>query len=224
MNNKKLIRIIAIVAIVAVIAAVAYLIIDNAMTAKAKADYKQKQQDTVVLVLDPIAKAHGIKDLNCTYADFHDVYNGVQATLTSADFEALSNEAKLQFLADAGMYCDMIPYDSENRLVSTIVTEGIDIKVKGSNGTYRETCHNGLSELCLSDEILCTLETEHSIAIKAEQDAREQSKNNRKKGCKRCGEEGVALTGGGYCKRCVDIYYTDYYIDLDGQISADRPY
>ena len=224
MDNKLMIRIAAIVIIIAAVGFAVWKIIDNVTTAKAKADYVQKQQDTVVLVLDPIARAHGINDLNCTYADFDNGYNAVQATLVSADFEALDNETKLLFLSEAIMYCDMIPYDSGNRLVSTIVTNGIDIEVEGTSGTYRETCHKGLSELCLNEEILCTLETEHSVAVKAEEDAREQSKNNKNKGCKRCGEEGVTLTGGGYCKRCVDIYYTDYYINLDGQISADRPY
>lgn len=43
-------------------------------------------------------------------------------------------------------------------------------------------------------------------------------------GCKKCGDTGVALTAGGYCRTCVDIYYTDYYVDWDGEISADRPW
>lgn len=42
--------------------------------------------------------------------------------------------------------------------------------------------------------------------------------------CKKCGATGVNLTAGGYCKTCVDIYYTDYYVDIDGEVSADRPW
>ena len=43
-------------------------------------------------------------------------------------------------------------------------------------------------------------------------------------GCKKCGDTGVSLTAGGYCRTCVDIYYTDYYVDWDGEVSADRPW
>ncbi len=42
--------------------------------------------------------------------------------------------------------------------------------------------------------------------------------------CKKCGKSASALTAGGYCRSCVDTYYTDYYVDIDGQISTDRPW
>lgn len=42
--------------------------------------------------------------------------------------------------------------------------------------------------------------------------------------CKHCGEVITVPSSGGYCKLCIDAYYTDYYIGLDGEVHPDRPY
>ena len=57
-----------------------------------------------------------------------------------------------------------------------------------------------------------------------ERPTKPKSESSKGRGCKRCGDTGVALTAGGYCKICIDCYYTDYYVDWDGQISTDRPW
>ena len=56
------------------------------------------------------------------------------------------------------------------------------------------------------------------------QEHRDEKNHSSKGGCKRCGEKGVPLTAAGYCKVCVDCYYTDYYIGWDGEVHADLPY
>ncbi len=238
-NKKNLLIAIAAVLVIAIIIAVSVVKAQEAKEqARREAEEAQHKIDIATMVVLPYAQLYGFDDMVCNAADFPTT-GAPSAVFTSEKFGQASDEEKLAFLSDVEYYSEQVPYDSSDRLINRVVNYGLDIYVISGAYSYAEWVWDGLSQLRRAEaedaystsayspykEVLFSMKTLHSADVEASLDAALHSDDSSGgKGCKRCGETGVPLTAGGYCKVCVDCYYTDYYVGLDGQVYADRPY
>ena len=233
-KKKRLITIGAILAVVLITVFCVVKIIDARNRAKAEAEYEQEKINAVMTALAPYIELYGFDDIVVNATNFPSV-GVVSAVITSEKFGAASDETKLEFLADVEYYTDQIPFSSENRLMGYISDGGLSLHVISGEYSYMESVSSGgnseLRRATAQDaystsayspykEVILSMETIHSLDV--EQSLNELIGDNG--GCEKCGAKGVPLTQGGYCKICVDVYYTDYFIDWDGQVSADRPW
>ena len=236
MKNKKLIFIlIAVVLIIGIIVAVSVVKAQEAKErARLEAEKTQHQIDVATMVVLPFAQLYGFDDMVCNAANFPNI-GAPSAVFTSEKFGQASDEEKLAFIADVEYQSEQLDYGYDDELLRQVTNDGLDINVISGAYSYTEWVWDGESQLRRAtaedaystsayspyQEVLFSMETMHSRDVEASLDAMHGSS----KGCKRCGETGVSLTAGGYCKVCVDCYYTDYYVSwLDGQVYADRPY
>ena len=90
---------------------------------------------------------------------------------------------------------------------------------------YSDFVSDGQSGLVEDHNLIFEMSTDYAKGVSKRVSGNSSSNDSSgSKTCKRCGAASSNLTAGGYCKSCVDTYYTDYYVDWEGQISADRPY
>lgn len=247
MKNKKLILIIAALVAVALIAGLGIVSSNKAKAealaeAQRQAEYEQQKLDAACGVVIPFAQMYGFDDMVCNLCEIPNV-GSAWAVFTSEKFGQATDEEKLSFISDVAYYTEQIPH-SEQKMVNDIAKHGLDLYVISGEYSYVEWVMDGESQLrqataedaystsSLSPykEVIFSMETPHSKDVEASLEAALANDRNytgsydSSKGCKRCGDVGVRLTAGGYCKICVDCYYTDYYVGWDGQIYADRPY
>ena len=197
--------------------------------AQRQAAYEQQKIDVATLVVIPFAQLYGFDDMICNAANIPDT--GISsAVFTSEKFGQATDEEKLAFLSDVKYYSDQLPIQLDDQLYNRVVEHGLTVKVISNEYSYAEWITDDKSQLRRASaedaystsanspykDVIFSMETLHSKDVAASLGSND--------GCKKCGETGVALTAGGYCKVCVDIYYTDYYVGLDGKIYADRPY
>ena len=178
------------------------------------------QQNTEDLIL-PIAEMHGLYDLVFDRAENDDSPYYTNVYMVSEDFADLSDEEKLSFL---------VAIDDATHLNDDIFHAGthsgdyMDFTLICNDKEYDTFTSQGESWLREDGSQIFTMKTDFAQGVHDRVFGDDSTTSSGSKSCKKCGASGVNLTAGGYCKTCVDVYYTDYYVDWDGQISADRPY
>ncbi len=247
MNKKKLMVLIAALLAVALLITLGVVSSINAKEqARLEAERKQLQEqqkmDAALVAVMPFMEMYDFDDMVCDLVDIPTV-GSAYAIFTSEKFGQASDEDKLAFIAEVEYYTEQIPKNSEIPYLNDIIEHGLDLYVISGEYSYIEWISDGCSELRRASaedaystsafspysETIFSMETLHSLAVEASLDAmlqeyRDEKNHSSKDGCKRCGEKGVPLTAAGYCKVCVDCYYTDYYIGWDGEVHADLPY
>ena len=159
-------------------------------------------------VIDPIAEKYGI---DMKVVDAYGIYK-----FESKKFAALSPEDKMSFFDDV-VASGKIPLEGCLEEYFVIVPSFVDIYSDGKEYRYDDSQYD--KWLYEDDKLIYSVNIKPYIPKDDD-----NNKGDGKNTCKRCGTSSANLTAGGYCKVCVETYYTDYYIGLDGQVTNDLPY